>query len=117
MRLADLKADLAEGEREWFPRLDGKPGLEPSGAISPAWVVARRVADLYDQCPECEGSGHPILYNGDTIIIEGGGIGPVWCPRCGGTGVVPGERWLRLWGQVVPLGPTDLARYLFGEGT
>ena len=62
-------------------------------------MLARRVADLYDTCPDCRGTD---------------------CELCLGTGVVPVKR--EPWDQHRwPYGETvsfaQLARCLFGEGT
>lgn len=80
-------------------------------------TVARRVAALYDECPDCEGGGE-IAVNGDGAIISPG----YPCSRCGGTGMVASPALLGRVASLV-LGatvgpvvfPDALARYLFGD--
>jgi len=92
MRLQDLKADLAKHA----------PAGRPDDALCAAMVVARRVADLYQNCPECHGSGR-------VPCGPAPAVSP--CERCGGTGLVPSDKW---WTAQVGTWWLPLARYLFG---
>lgn len=107
LTLQDLNDDLA-----WL----GDDGGDLQYAET-AWTVARRVAALYDECPDCEGGGE-IAVNGDGAIISPG----YPCSRCGGTGMVASPALLGRVASLV-LGatvgpvvfPDALARYLFGD--
>lgn len=92
MRLQELLDDLGEylsNEDRW-----------------PAVIVARRVADLFESCPSCEGSGR-------FVTLERGGLltktTRLPCSNCGSTGVVYSAK-----GRELSPG-NALARYLFGE--
>ncbi len=83
MNLQDLKDDLAS----WTP--------------APALEVARRVAALYDTCPNCHGG-----------MMADGRYG---CPRCGRTGLELSEEAHDRFGGCADW--LELARYLFGDAT
>ena len=109
MRLADLKADLAQVDdaRERM----GVGALQPE---LPLYQVARRVAELFTECPRCEGTGYPVLRNRESITTTSDGNTEILCPRCGGTGVVPSDKGFTMGGPY-PLLHQWLARFLFGE--
>ena len=99
VRLQDLREDLGYWARTYGEDLrDGDAAL----------LVARRVADLYDTCGDCDGVG----------FLTGCSSKPVdmvqRCPRCGGTGAVPLEVFDERLGRPVLI---LLARHLFGEET
>ncbi len=89
MRLQDLRDDLTFHEANKFP--------DP---LNPCVVVARRVADLYDECHNCQ--FQTLGEDADTYA----------CPRCGEAGADPTEKACMAFGGSVPL--LALARYLFG---
>lgn len=110
MRLQDLKEALTARDKfrvAFFD--DGKGGLyEPFGEL------ARRVVDLYDECP----LAHPqaMATGDDPHAVDVGE-----CPRCDGLGVVPSEIARLLipsecnTAQVAWIMRITLARYLFGK--
>jgi len=95
MRLQDLLDDLAE----------------PRWEHHTITTVARRIAALYEPCPDCDGSGwdHP------QPAIDGE---RATCSYCSGTGAREAEMFPTPYGAT--FGRTRyamlLARYLFGEG-
>lgn len=76
----------------------------------PMEQVARRVASLWQPCPDCGGHGHEPCGG-----CCDGDIDP--CSRCGGSGIVPsGETWQAMF-DAAKAGERfheHLARYLFG---
>jgi len=97
MRLADLQDDLAAWDSGTRPHLEDMPTVSR---------VARRVADLFDECPDCGGTG--------CVWDEMAGKVGMWagCRRCGGTGAVArAEDWPDY--PHTPIG-MGLFRYLFG---
>lgn len=93
MRPADLRADLAAHDRLWA----GKPASPYPHAI----MVARRLLGLFDDCPECKGTGgQPRNRDEDEA-----------CFHCDGTGMVGAGEWVGL----TPLQWLRLARYLFED--
>lgn len=89
MRLQDLKHDVES--------------LAPGQCV--AFGVARRVADLFEEC----GPAHPYASK------------PEYCASCGGTGVRPTKLLYNMEKPVYLEGDRfdfhELARYLFGDGT
>ena len=106
MRLQDLKDDLDGGESSF-----NEMGCTLTKA--PMFIVARRVADLYQECDPCKGTGHLFGLGDPSLVCMMG---------CGGTGLIPTDRAAE---ALTPTGHNghawlsstlrDLARYLFGE--
>jgi hypothetical protein len=74
------------------------------------WVMGRRVADLFVECPRnCLVSPHPGYLKVHNEEL--------WEPcQCGGTGIMPSpEAYLRLWAETKEGVLLALVRYLFGE--
>jgi len=95
MNLQDLKDDL----EYWFKfaSIDGIDAEDHS-----ALGVARRVADLWDECPVCA-PPEPVSFK------------PSQCLRCHGLRVVPSGKWGDWRGNGPTINPAALYRYLFGE--
>lgn len=103
MRLADLKADLAAHDG-WSGEVAQKwaavTGLPLAAGENAAIRVARRVAELFTECPNCQ-----LVCPGDTPMRD--------CPTCWGTGAVVAKyEW---WGDNQTINARSLARFLFGE--
>lgn len=87
--------------------------------LSSKTLVARRVAALFDDCPDCEGLGRAPQVTHGGLLTKG-----TWMPClcCGGAGVVPTKQAMKLAvgettyeGRVEPfIGWVRLARYLLG---
>ena len=109
MILQDLKDDLANQPHKGRRRFD-----------EPALVVARRLADLYEECPVCDGKGSywdspfpdgPYAEDARIAYQCGEERG---CSHCDKTGVVSSSR------ETLELDPYTLrilARHFFGEDT
>jgi len=92
MRLADLRDDLAYWEGE-LP--------------CPTFEVARRVTALFDDCPDCRGTGE-----------RGKHPAEVGCPRCGGMGMLyseEGEKATTEAGPGTVISVPRLFRFLFAD--
>lgn len=94
LQLRQLRDDLALAA----------PNANPDSVFGRFAELARRVADLYDECPVCA-PPEPVSFK------------PSQCLRCHGLRVIPSGKWGDWRGNGPTIDPSALFRYLFGEDT